>query len=141
MVYPINTYFDFNDFVEPVKYFIDDTLFWPVMPTIGKQSFLYIRESFTQLQDEFFSFGTGLNKTLYSLQRNKDVIMETNYRGITYVSVQVRLDTYQDTYNRQVYGLMELIGDIGGVQEIIVLAGSVLVGMVAERLLYAEMMK
>lgn len=36
---------------------------------------------------------------------------------------------------------MELIGDIGGVQEIIVLAGSVLVGMVAERLLYAEMMK
>lgn len=67
--------------------------------------------------------------------------METNYRGTTYVAVQVRLDTYQDTYNRQIYGLMELIGDIGGVQEIIVLAGSVLVGMVAERLLYAEMMK
>jgi len=36
---------------------------------------------------------------------------------------------------------MALIGDIGGVQEVLVLFGSVLVGMVAERLLYAEMMK
>ncbi len=67
--------------------------------------------------------------------------METNYRGTTYVSVQIRLDTYQDTYNRQVYGIMELIGDIGGVQEVLVLIGSMLVGMVAERLLHAEMMK
>jgi len=41
--------------------------------------------------------------------------METAYRGITYVSVQVRLDPYQDTYSRQIYGLMDLLGDVGGV--------------------------
>jgi hypothetical protein len=41
--------------------------------------------------------------------------MDTNYRGTTYVSVQIRLDPYQDTYNRQIYGIMSLIGDIGGV--------------------------
>lgn len=67
MVYPINTYFDFKDFVDPIKYFIDDTFFWPIMPIIGKQSFLYIRQSFTELKDEFFSFSNGVNKTLYSL--------------------------------------------------------------------------
>ena len=66
--------------------------------------------------------------------------METAYRGITYVSVQVRLDPYQDTYSRSIYGLMDLMGDVGGVQTITLVFGSVLVGMIAERLLYAKMM-
>lgn len=36
LVYPINTFFDFNDFVSPVKFFIDDTIFFPIMPILGK---------------------------------------------------------------------------------------------------------
>ncbi|CDW80946.1 UNKNOWN [Stylonychia lemnae] len=140
LVYPVNTYFDFSDFTNPVKYFIDDTIFFPIMPSLGKQSFIYVRQSFTNLNDEFFSFESGMNKSLYSIQRQKDVIMETSYRGITYVSVQVRLDSYQDTYNRQIYGLMDLLGDVGGVQTIFIVVGSLLTGMFAERLLYGKMM-
>eukprot|EP00347_Sterkiella_histriomuscorum_P022098 403331687 len=140
LVYPVNTYFDFNDLDSSVKYFIDDTIFFPIQPTLGKQSFIYVRQSFTNLNDKFFSFENGKNITLYSIQRQKDYIMETAYRGITYVSVQVRLDPYQDTYSRTVYGLMGVIGDVGGVQTILLVFGSLITGMIAERLLYAKMM-
>lgn len=30
VIYLVNTYFDFTDFVSPVKRFIDDTFFWPI---------------------------------------------------------------------------------------------------------------
>lgn len=63
------------------------------------------------------------------------------YKGVTYASVQIRLDVYQDTYSRQVYGIMDLFGDVGGVQTVLVVFGAYLSGIIAERLLNAEMMK
>jgi hypothetical protein len=36
---------------------------------------------------------------------------------------------------------MDLIGDVGGVQTILVVFGGYITGLVAERLLHAEMMK
>ena len=138
----MNTYFDFKDFEKPIKSFVDDTFFYPIQPAFCKQSFIYVRQSFTDLQDSFFSFGGGVNKTLYSIQRQKDVIFNSDaYKGKTYVSVQVRLDMYQDTYSRQVYGIMDLFGDVGGVQTIVVLVGAYIAGIIAERLLNAEMMR
>lgn len=35
---------------------------------------------------------------------------------------------------------MDLLGDVGGVQTILIVVGSLLTGMIAERLLYAKMM-
>ena len=95
VVYPVNTYFDFNNMVQPVQQFIDDTFFWPILPTMGKQSFFYLRQSFTSLSDQFFSFSNnGNNYTLYSIRTEKDTIQTIYYKGITYVSVQIRLDPY-----------------------------------------------
>ena len=142
VVYPINHYFDFNDFNEPVKGFIDDTFFYPIQPFFCKQSLIYIRQSFTDLKDQFFSFANGVNKTLYSIQREKNVVGNNDsYIGFTYVSVQFRLDFYQDTYSRQVYGIMDLVGDVGGVQTILVVFGGYLTSIIAERLMNAEMMR
>jgi hypothetical protein len=36
---------------------------------------------------------------------------------------------------------MDLLGDVGGVQTILVVIGSYAVGLIAERLLFAEMMR
>jgi len=48
---------------------------------------------------------------------------------------------YEDVYNRQVYTLMDMMSDLGGVQTIFKFIGAILAGAVAERLMHSEMMK
>ena len=40
-----NAYFDYQDYAEPIKYFLDDQLFWDVMPGIRKKVDVYVREA------------------------------------------------------------------------------------------------
>jgi hypothetical protein len=48
----INTYFDFNDYDDPIKYFIDDSLFWNLEPTRVKYTNFYIMKAEAELQDD-----------------------------------------------------------------------------------------
>ena len=38
-----NTFFDFNDYEKPIKTYIDDTIFFPLIYDTFKQSFYYVR--------------------------------------------------------------------------------------------------
>ena len=41
----MNTHFDFTDYDNPIKYFIDDSLFWVVEPTRIKLTNVYIQNN------------------------------------------------------------------------------------------------
>jgi hypothetical protein len=84
-----------------------------------KQSFIYIRQSYTELHDKFVDLGgSGTNYTFYTIQRSKDISSDptTTLAGVrSIVSVQFRLEGNVDTYYRQVYTLLSLLGDVGGI--------------------------
>jgi hypothetical protein len=41
----VNTYFDFNDYKQQIKYFIDDSLFWELESTKIKKCNFYVQKS------------------------------------------------------------------------------------------------
>lgn len=53
----VNSYFDFNDFVTPIKNYIDDSLFFDLEPDRVKQANFYVMQSQVQLQDAYLQYG------------------------------------------------------------------------------------
>jgi hypothetical protein len=51
------------------------------------------------------------------------------------------MDSAVDTYNRQVYSIMGLLGDVGGIQEILIFLGAYIAALFSEKLMYAELFK
>jgi hypothetical protein len=51
----------------------------------------------------------------------------------------MRLDNRYDSYSRKVYSLLELLGDIGGLQGALLAIGMFFVGFISNRLFYSDM--
>ena len=62
----INSYVNFTDYDQPIRYFIDDGLYWDLVPDIRKWTNVYIRENTANLQDDFFKI------------RNPDISIHSN---------------------------------------------------------------
>ena len=50
----INSYVNFTDYDQPIHYFIDDGLYWDLLPDIRKFTNVYLRENTASFQDDFF---------------------------------------------------------------------------------------
>jgi hypothetical protein len=50
-----NSFFDGNDFDQTIKYFMDDTFYWPLMQSMTRISNLLIKESEAVLSDNIFT--------------------------------------------------------------------------------------
>ena len=65
---------------------------------------MYFRPCFTQLNDAYFDLGTGAanNITFFTINKQRDMLNDVIVaKGVkSIVSVQFRLDTAVDTYNR-----------------------------------------
>ena len=57
----------------------------------------------------------------------------------TYATLYIRADHTSRNHTRQTYRLIEYLGDIGGLIQIILIAGSFLVGFIIERQFNAAM--
>ena len=52
----VNSYFDGNDFENPVKYYIDDRIYDIIDTRYEKFTFAYIKENTLSLQDNIFNY-------------------------------------------------------------------------------------
>jgi hypothetical protein len=53
----INKYFDFQEYKDPIKSYIDDQLFFELESNRVKRTNFYIMRSEVQMQDEYFQLG------------------------------------------------------------------------------------
>lgn len=53
----VNSYFDFTDYDNPIKYFIDDSLFLQMESQRQKRANMYVMKAETQLEDQLFQLG------------------------------------------------------------------------------------
>lgn len=53
----INSYFDFSDYDQPIKYFIDDSLFFLMEANRQKKANFYIMKAEASLEDSLFQLG------------------------------------------------------------------------------------
>ena len=69
----VNSYFDFDDYDEPVKTYLDDNLKFSLLPGYQIMSVLLIMENTIERQDGFFSYTqSGEEDTFISYNRVLD---------------------------------------------------------------------
>ena len=80
------------------------------------------------------------NLEFYQVQ-NYDESLELEDPDGSIVSFFFRFDSNYDSYQRQVYSFWDFLGQVGGLNESLVIIGSVLTVMFTERLFYASVIK
>ncbi len=53
----VNNYFDVNDFDNPIKSFLDDTLFWYIDSDKLKMANVFVMPASTSVADDLFQIG------------------------------------------------------------------------------------
>jgi hypothetical protein len=150
----VNSYVDFTDFtprmmddikdvetVGVVKQFIDDRYFFDLEPNRQKMANLYLMLSRAALQDDFVQLGQQTDIDFIEIE-NADFYEDRYYEENGYiVSVNLRFDRKYNVYNRQIYNIMGLLGDIGGMYSSLYFLGMLLISFYNRRLFISAIIR
>lgn len=130
----VNSYFDFDNYPTPVQTFVDDRLNYTLHPNIKKTATVYIQKNTIELKDSFFRYSPqGKSSSFVNIEKTELDFDELDSDKII-MKVRFEKDYDYKSYERQVYSILNLFGDLGGVFGIFSLAGSIFVGIFADRL-------
>lgn len=136
----VNRYFDYDDFESPVKTYIDDSLFFTLEKDRVKKANLYVMKSEVELQDEYFQLGQR-NRYDFVQVENIHTYDDSNLdeSGLL-VELFIRMDPRYESYERKIYSVLELLGDIGGLWQSLFLIGFLCVDFLSHRLFVASIL-
>lgn len=127
----INSYFDFDDYSQPIKTYIDDRFLFNIMFDFTKENIVYIRQNEAETQDGFFYYTPdGSNSEFLSVDR----IDQRLYDAEGLVSMKFVKDTRKDSFERSVFSILDVLGNIGGLNEVIEVGGGIIVAIFSGKL-------
>lgn len=129
-----NKYFDLADYENPIKSYIEYKYTYSLVSGFHKSATLYVKKSEAELDDELLQISNtqqieflSIDNFLYDFSAEKS--------DQTLLSLIIRQDSSIDYYERRVYSLLDLTGQVGGLFEVFQAIGSLTVGFFAHKLL------
>ena len=127
----INTYFDFEDYSNPLKTYIDDRFLYGMLTNFSKQYLVYIRENKAETIDDYFNYSpNGDESGFVSIERIDQDIHESS----SIVNIRFIKDPTSDTYERSVFSLLDALGNIGGVNEVLQVSCGMIISIFSGRM-------
>eukprot|EP00347_Sterkiella_histriomuscorum_P014903 403359074 len=138
----VNQYFDFDDFENPIKQYIDDRYYIPIEPAIQKSIEIYIKRSKTKQNDNYIPFSPQVDQEFASVENIQPYTAKSDYGGTEcFARVTLGIDLQYDIYSRQVYTFADLLSDMGGIYSSLFAFGALIVGLFSENLFYYQIIK
>lgn len=134
-----NFYFDSDDYDDPIKRYIDDKIWWTIMPKIRKDADIFVRRNYISLNDGFVQITGEEKDSFISVSGQRETIDDYEVGDQKLIRVYFRIDNIVDNYERQVYSSGDLLAQIGGVFSFFKAIGAILVFIFSERLLVAAL--
>ena len=134
-----NSYVDFDDYDNPVKRYFDDRYSYRLTSGFRKISRAYIRPNKAEFRDSLVDLEFSEKKEFYSVESTIDDFSAEFDNGNLF-TYQMLLDHNRDNYERSVYTLTDMFGQVGGVFELFKAIGSVLIGFISSKILVLTMM-
>ena len=121
----ISSYFDGNDYENPVKYFLDDM--W-VSLQYGRSVVYetYFKKNEIKLQDDQLGFFSDTKEDYFYQRSHNEYFTSDDEFGPglgRYLHQTVKIDKEYDIYERQVYSVAGVLQDIGGIYNSVFFAG------------------
>lgn len=141
-LYTINTYFDSDDYKNTIKYFLDDSMYWSLFKGIRKKNDVFIMNNQAELQDDLVQIYAAKVVQYFQVARYRE--MQEAFDEVwdkRYLSIYIRLDNHVTNVSRTVYSVADMMGQVGGVYEILFLFGSLIVLLFADKLFFSSIMQ
>jgi len=135
-----NGYVDLDDYVTPVKYFLDDKLYWETIPNYRKKVDIEVQKNSGVFQDNLLQISSVEEQEFFQLYKGRESTILSNSEG-EFMTIYLRTDEMFQFYDRKVYSIGDLLGQIGGFFEVIHALGMFLTLAVAQRLMTAALAK
>ena len=100
---------------------------------------IYIAQNEVELMDDWLQFGQQETMEFHSISNIReydDNHVEEDY----YVSLFLRYDRNYESYERKIYSVLDLLGDIGGLNEALFFIGFCFIGIFQKRMLTSAIM-
>ena len=137
-----NTFFDFGNYDNPVNHFLDEQFFWDLAPGFRKKTDIYIRRNEAVLIDDLVQLGQENEVDFFQVVDFREQFeLEDLVDDFEFLSVFIRLDPKSDVYERRVYSIGDLLGQMGGVYESLMIIGAMFVGIFSERLFISAILR
>lgn len=133
-----NSVVDLVDYNMPVKYYIDDSFYWQTMPGFRKKADMELSKNVGNFIDNLLQITSVPSEYFYQVKPGKENIILTNTDG-EFMTIYLRTDEQYDQYDRKVYSIGDLLGQLGGFFEVLHAAGWFLTFMITERLATAAL--
>lgn len=129
-----NKFFDLADYDTPIKNYIEHKFTFELVSGFHKWANLYVKKSEAELDDHILQI-SNTNKIDFLSIDNFLVDFGPEKGDQALLSLYIRQDSSIDYYERRVYSLLDLTGQVGGLFEVFQAIGSLLVGFFAHKLL------
>ncbi|CAI2372806.1 unnamed protein product [Moneuplotes crassus] len=136
-IYVVNSYFDFDDYNSPIKTYIDDRFFYYLVPGNTVTSNVYIQKNEIETQDNYFAYKPGGKKSdIYEIRRIDNRFSIEDTESYNLLNVRFVKDPFTQSYDRGVITILDVIGNIGGLMGVFVVAGGFIVNLFSEKLFF-----
>ena len=125
-------YFNGENFEDPIRSYLDFTYEYKIDSALATYSNAFVMQNKVDLQDDFIQFGDSKSGEFYTISRVQDSV-NTRSSG-NFFDLTIRLDNRKTLYERRVFSFLDLIGQVGGVNEIIEIFWVFFIGMYSEKL-------
>ncbi|CAI2386664.1 unnamed protein product [Moneuplotes crassus] len=137
----VNSYFDFDDYKNPVKTYIDGRFDLYMIDTLYQQQNAFIQVNEAEIQDSYFAYQPGgSNKEFFEIERVDTNLISSQVHQGELLHINFAKDPASKSYERTVFSFMEVTGNIGGLFEILQIAGGFIVGIFSGRLFTFSML-
>eukprot|EP00347_Sterkiella_histriomuscorum_P010692 403375291 len=137
----VYTYFDSEDFNQPIKAYLEDKLFLPLQYGVKKGVEIHLKKNHVALNDNILPFQSSKDLTFISTETQIFFQADINRKGLSFAHINLRLDRRQDLFTRNVYSISQLLSDIGGIYNTLFLIGFILASQFSEKIFYAKAIK
>ncbi|CAI2363146.1 unnamed protein product [Moneuplotes crassus] len=127
-------YFDFEDYDNPIKRVVDDKFSFRLSSGLKKFISLYVKKSTISLSDSILPFGAEIQDSFYSIEDNQEDAQTREIDDQILIDFEISQDSIVDSYERRVYSILDLSGQLGGFFEVLAIFGGALVHYFASQM-------
>lgn len=129
----VQPFMDFENLDEPIQTIVEDTRTVPLEDDRHHSKGIYLKKNTYQTFDNIWYNEASKSGTFYSIERIDD--NERIRWNANYAMISVALGSEVNEYERRVYNLLDLTGNIGGLFEILEISLLFVVGLYQSKLL------
>ena len=134
-----NYFFDVEDYQDPIKIDILDELDFRIDPNFNKYMSIGISQDHAIDDIGRFPFYPQKEYKYFTVKSSSFDFRTINETDNIFGTVQLHMDGKYTKIERRNYKIEELIGDLGGIIEILVLIGTFIVGKFSDKLYTSDM--